>query len=197
MKIDRTLQLRYFRKLWKESEPSPEKVHYLLQYTKVRYLLSCRAASKNVAKQKSQKAMRKFWQIAHSRIEEIASEYRRPFEVFELSTRKDFERYPHYQNSPLSTKTALGTLPSNCQTALFDAPHGWQELISPPLKARGESPDFSEDLEEEDADGEDNSSMSWQEFYQRLCLFEAKMQKAEAERAQDNQKRSRLSLQTA
>ena len=195
MKIDRTLQLRYFRKLWRASEPSPEKVYYLLQYTKVRYLLACRVAPKNWAKRKSQKAMRKFWQITHSRIEEIASEYRRPFEVFELSTRKNFESYPHYQNSPLSAKTSLGTRPSNCQTALFDAPHGWHELLSPPLKARGESPDFSEDLEEED--GEDNSSMSWQEFYQRLCLFEEKMQKAEAERAQDNQKRSRLSLQTA
>ena len=181
MKIDRSLQLRYARKRWRAADACPEKVYWLLQYTKGRYLLSCRPCGKGFVKNKRQKAMRKFWQAAHSKIEEICLEHQRPFEVFERATSQNFETHPHYQNNPLSAKQQNPLAKSNCQVAVFDAPHGWYELISKSVSTSS-SEETTDDWTYTDLDEDDPTNISWTEFYRRLCLFEEKMEEKLAKR---------------
>lgn len=189
MKVDRTLQLRYFRKLWKENKGSKARYLWAFQYAKVRYALACkyaRAKSRpgsqapcfyKKEKKTAKMLMARFWQLAHSELESLCTELNKKFVLFEMATAQNFEQERYLQNAPSSVK--LRVAPDGAQAGSWcsvDQPHGWHELASTSaqnasMSEDGETPNALLEESDEDMDEE----LSWREFNRRVSLFEEKM----------------------
>ena len=187
MKVDRTLQLRYFRRLWKENKDSKERYFWALKYAKVRYSIACayRKTKKKKKRNQSQAPcylykqsdMLRLWQLAHSELESLCAEINKKFTLFELATSQNFEQASVLQNAPANAKLRVPADGSKAGAwSSVDQPHGWHELTSAPYK------DSEEDVSDEDTDGEEDDQLSWREFNKKISLFEEKMKAKEAEK---------------
>lgn len=195
MKVDRTLQLKYFRRRWKEAESSKERYLWAFQYAKVRYSLACRYGKKGrkrrttdphapvFVRQKNaiERDMMRFWQLAHSELESFCADLNKEFLLFEMATAQNFEQASYLQNTPSSLK--LRVAPDGPRAggwSSVDQPHGWHELTSNPCRDVEEPFALSEGGSEDAS--EQQERLSWQEFNRKVSLFEEKMK---AQRAQE------------